>query len=74
MAAQIEAKAHFYRDRTRIDRLKPEQADQFLTELEAFARERGFRIAKGGVTLTEKPGADELPTIDVLFVQWPRDL
>lgn len=74
MAAPIEAKSHFYQDRTRIDRLNPEQADQFLTEIEAFAREWGFRIAKGGVTLIEKPGADELPTVAVIFVQWPRDL
>lgn len=74
MAVSTDSVRSFYQDRTRIDRLNPEQADQFLTELEAFARERGFRIAMGGVTLTEKPGAGELPTVDVRFVQWPRDL
>lgn len=60
-------------DHTRWDRINNERIDALLTELNALCRAHGFPIAKGGVEISERPGANDLPTITLRLMQRPPD-
>ena len=56
-----------------IERLDRERVDRFLEELTRLGEAHGFAVAERGISLTERPGSNELPEIDVTFMQWPRN-
>lgn len=60
-------------DRNGYSRFQPERLDSFLEELNAFCRDRGYPIAKGGIDLREQPGGDELPQLTIELIQLPGD-